>query len=93
MSTISNIAEIFECGPIVFVNEDLGVVITINGSYLNWWNVSDKVDCRDARSTDGKPFHEMTWVAAMDAAEEWFNEVIANEDDEGSGDQEDSEYE
>jgi len=80
-----NIHEVFGYGPIVFTSEEYGVIITINGSYLNWWVARkdgwENVDCRS-----GHPdLYNLTVSDAMDLAERWFMEEtkqIKEEDNE-----------
>lgn len=80
-----NIHEVLEYGPIVFSSEEYGVIITINGSYLNWWIERnggwENTDCRS-----GHPdLYTLTVSEAMDAAERWFMEEtkqIKEEDNE-----------
>lgn len=76
-----NIYEVMEYGQIVYSNEEFGVLITANGSYLNWWNQNPTDGVfefnyinADCRSTSQKPYHEMTMQELEKSAEEWFNE-------------------
>ncbi len=79
-----NIYEVNELGPIVFSNEDAAVLITINGSYLNWFNVSaNECVCINCRSFSEIELYKLTWVQAMKLAESWFNEVMG-ESEEGA---------
>ena len=83
-----NIFDVMGYGAIVHHNEEFGILITANGSLLNWWNESgslnarewDCVDCRgfDLNDSDhwglmGLPLHEV-----MDRAEEWVEEELAS---------------
>jgi hypothetical protein len=69
--------EVIGYGPIVYCSEDYGILITINGSYLNWWvetgnGLWTNTDCRS-----GHPdLYTLTVAKAMDLAEAWFNEVM-----------------
>lgn len=82
-----SIFEVMEYGPIVFSDEETGVLITVNGSYFNWWY-------RRGRRSDGTPTWENTECRAtgldrglyepsatlkslMDRAEQWFQEVMS----------------
>lgn len=73
-------------GPIVFANSELGIVIQRNGAYLNWgverrdgW---EHVDCRSV----SRDSYSVTLAEAMDSAEEWFKEVMEeNEEEDDSG--------
>jgi hypothetical protein len=63
-------------GPVVFSNEECGVIITINGSYLNWW-VFDGEGYHNTECRSGHPdLYNLTCATAMDLAEAWFNEVV-----------------
>lgn len=84
-----NIHELLGYGPIVFSSEEVGVVITINGSYLNWWHESSNgwhnSDCRS-----GHPdLYTLSVSDAMDLAERWFNEVMNGTDDEEQDEEDD----
>jgi hypothetical protein len=71
-------------GPIVFSNEECGVLITINGSYLNWWNFDgDSYHNTGCRSGHPK-LDKLTVAEAMDLAEAWFNEENEDEDETGT---------
>lgn len=83
--------EVLEYGPIVLADEDLGVLITINGSYLNWWNASKwdyasnaslAYKCADCRSFSDKNLASLSWAAAQELAQEWFNETTKEVSDE-----------
>jgi hypothetical protein len=75
-----SIYEVFEYGPIVFANVEWGVLITINGAYLNWWNhgfengieVWYNTECRSGHPN----LYKLITADAMDLAEAWFNEVM-----------------
>lgn len=78
------IFEVLDCGPIVAKDEELGLLVTVNGSYLNLWVerpgkllVSgyvmgwENTDCRC-----GHPdLYTLTVAKAMDLAEEWLKEI------------------
>ena len=70
-----NIHEVLELGPIVFSNPEMEVFITINGSYLNWWNRTvsgfTNADCRSFSNLD---LSKLTWIEAMELAEQWYDE-------------------
>jgi hypothetical protein len=80
-----NIHEVFEYGPIVFADEDTGVLITVNGAYLNWWNPSGhndwiNVDCRSFSSHND--LYKLQVIEAMDLARQWFeDELKSNQED------------
>jgi len=83
-----NIHEVFGYGPIVFTSEDAGIIITINGAYLNWWverhDGWHNLDCRS-----GHPdLYNLTVSKAMDLAESWFNEVVNDIESEENDEQE-----
>jgi len=82
-----NIFDVMEYGAIVHHNEEFGILITANGSLLNWWNEDARgagqwvcVDCRGFNLNDpshwgiiGLPLYDV-----MDRAEEWVEEELAS---------------
>ena len=62
-------------GPIVFANNELGIVIQRNGAYLNLGvQRRDGWEHTDCRAVD-KDAYQTTLAEAMDSAEEWFKEL------------------
>jgi hypothetical protein len=83
-----NIYEVLQYGPILASNQELGVLITINGAYLNAW-VSAKTapdgdvlwtntEAYDMASRTGSEtgLYGLGMTDAMDAAEALLAEVI-----------------
>ena len=76
MNSPSKLAAILHYGPIVFIDEDLQILFTINGSYLNLWTwVNDKywsmIDCRYSDiHLDKYPIGH-----AIDRAKAWAKEI------------------
>lgn len=74
---MSSIYEVIELGHIVFGDEELGVIITANSYYLNWFNSSvDGWINTDRRSTANKPYYEMTMSELKEVAEEYYNDIM-----------------
>ncbi len=78
--------EMLEYGPIVAHDEELGLYVTVNGSYLNLWRTAlvsrsgeqefENIDCR-SRYFEGK---RTTWLQhsvlqVQQWAEEWLEEI------------------
>lgn len=69
-------------GPVVFANEEVGILITASGSYFNWWTGQGRYDgwvCTDSRATGlerGLYEEKATLKSLMERAEKWFNEVM-----------------
>ena len=40
--SILNLEEVLEYGPICAVDSELGILVTVNGAYLNYWNYAGK---------------------------------------------------
>lgn len=91
----STIYDVLESGPIVAKNEELGLIVSINGSYLNLW-VSDgdggwnNTDCRS-----GHPdLYELSTARAMELGEEWLRDIERgdeSDDDEAEAESDDAE--
>lgn len=80
-----NIHDAIGYGPAVFSDEDTGVIITVNGSYLNWWMCDTdgelvNSDCRGIDSENG--LYSLTVSDAIDQAKAWFEEVMNPPDSE-----------
>lgn len=97
----STIFEVLEQGPIVAGDEDMGYLVTINGSYLNLWSsiveerrpgtympvvVWNNIDCRPT----GQDMYSMTSAKAWDLGKEYLREVLSDIE---SGDDDDAEPE
>lgn len=74
--------DVFECGAVVFVDDEGCRAVTINGSYLNLFALGEHeavcVDCttRDADAARGiKALYELTWCEAMEVAREWVERI------------------
>lgn len=86
---MSNIFDVLELGPICAADAELGLLVTVNGSYLNLW-VSDgkgmfsNTDCRYLNSQNG--LYSVTGAEMIDKAEEYLKDVIA-----GNGEDSDDE--
>lgn len=79
MSDRRNVFEVLEYGPIVASNDDHGLLVTANGSYLNLW-VGDSetgfinTDVRHVNAENGLYGLKITDV--MERAEAYLAEVI-----------------
>lgn len=80
--------EVIDMGPIVAKDEELGLLVTVNGAYLNLWVARhlaqlacprwDNTDCRS-----GHPdLYTLTVAKAMELAEEWLEELRKGDDNE-----------
>lgn len=75
-----NIHELLGYGPVVAGAEDLGVLVTVNGAYLNLWAGDgerfENTDCRHLPSrTGGRDLREVPVGEAMDLAAAWIHEL------------------
>ena len=80
-----NIFEVLEYGAIVHHNEELGILITANGSYLNWWNEDGQgagqwvcAECRGFDLEDMRGIMSLPLYDVMDRAEEWVEEELVH---------------
>ena len=80
-----NIFEVLEYGAIVHHNEELGILITANGSYLNWWNEDGhgagqwiNTECRGFDLEDMRGIMSLPLYDVMDRAEEWVEEELVH---------------
>lgn len=73
-----NIYDVLELGPIVAQDAELGILITINGSYLNLFIERDfgRYENTDCRSFSETVLSGLTWIKAMELAENYLKEVI-----------------
>ena len=86
---VANIFDVMEYGPIVFSDEDYGVLITVNGAYFNWWNSNGKggwvcVECMASSfgsETSSSGLYAMDsstqFLTIQNRAQEWFERVLA----------------
>jgi hypothetical protein len=91
-----NLQEIIESyGAIVYSNEELGLVVTVNNVYLNLWvqagiskNGQPKWECTECsyHPDNTKGWLSMSTSAVMDAAEEWVEELIRRDTEESEMD-------
>lgn len=80
LSLATAIAEIMSVGPIVAIDEDLGIVITVNGAYLNAWGVGgDRPECFDCRAMP-ENLYVTTGAQMIDLAKEYLNDIIMGDD-------------
>lgn len=75
-----SVHQVLAYGPIAGHDEKLGVLVTVNGAYLNLWvgreDRFENTDCRHLASrTGGRDLHELTVSEAMDLATEWIGEL------------------
>jgi len=80
-----NIFEVLEYGAIVHHNEEFGILITANGSLLNWWNEDGRgagqwicADCRGFCLEDMRGIMSLPLYDVMDRAEEWVEEELVH---------------
>jgi len=91
---MSTIFEVLGHGPIVAKDEDLGLLVTINGAYLNLWEGRTRhgfnqhgapMESASWENTDcrcGHPdLYTLTVAKAMELAEEWLEEIRKGEDE------------
>ena len=84
MKTKESIYDVIEMGCIVAANEELGIIITVNGSYYNCWtgDVVNGFECTDRRSTGFKNgLYGADFVTVLDSAKEYLDDIM-NEVDE-----------
>lgn len=87
----STIFEVLESGSIVAGDEEMGYLVTINGSYLNLWSSChatysstrglseirwNNIDCRATNLPRG--LYECTAANAWDMGKEWLAEILAD---------------
>ena len=68
--------EMLEYGPIVASDADWGLVVTINGSYLNLWvsrgdNSFENTEARSLGIDNG--LHDLPITKAMELGQSWLN--------------------
>jgi hypothetical protein len=78
----ASIHDVLEYGPVVFSEAETDTLITINGSYLNWWagDYSGSYECTDCRALgreDG--LYGLDITQAMSQAQDYYNNVLAEE--------------
>jgi hypothetical protein len=92
-----NIHEVLEYGSIVASNEELDLLITVNGAYFNLWvggGYGEETDYTNTEAFDmssrvegadpqsSRGLYGLDIVKVMDAAEALLAEVLAGEDEE-----------
>jgi hypothetical protein len=82
MERLMNLYEVLEYGAIVHHDQDLGILITANGAYLNWWNGSmetgwENSECRSFDIANGNGIMSLALHDVMDRAEKWVQEEIS----------------
>jgi hypothetical protein len=79
-----SIFEILEYGPIVAWSEEFGILITVNGSYLNLWMTDGKdfmnTDCRSMGYPNG--LYGMDITKVMKDAEEYLTDCLKESEEE-----------
>ena len=78
----ANIHDVLEYGPVVFNDSETDTLVTINGSYLNWWagDYSGSYECTDCRALDRQDgLYGLDITHAMREAEDYFNDVMTEE--------------
>lgn len=77
-----NIFEAMEYGPIVASNEELGLFVTANGSYLNLWVLNGQeltnTDCRSFDDAQDLPngIMSLSLLEVTNRAEAYLNEAM-----------------
>ena len=76
-----NLFEVLELGPIVAQSEEMNLIVTINGSYLNLFSVGyngfKNIDCR---SFYGIELGKISWVKAKELGEQYIQDVLKEEE-------------
>ena len=78
----ASIHDLLEYGPIVFNDPETDTLITINGSYLNWWagDYGGSYECTDCRALDRQDgLYGLDITETMRGAEAYYNDVLAEE--------------
>lgn len=92
------IFEVLGYGPIVAKDEEFGLLVTVNGAYLNLW-----VQRTETRRSGRVPFYQPKWESidcrsghpdlytltvakAMDLAEQWLREIRGEAEEQGEDD-------
>jgi len=87
------IFDVLSNGPIVACDEELGLLVTINGSYLNLW-ASRRDGWENVECQSGHPdLYTLTAARAIDLGEEWLAEIRKGDDAEEGDDEADDEEE
>lgn len=74
------IHEVMEYGPVIYDHEETDTLITINGSYLNWWagdyqGSYQNTDCRSLNHEGG--LYGLDITQAMREARNYFEDMMA----------------
>lgn len=77
--------EMISFGPVVAGNEELGLYVTVNGSYFNLWvqrgdNDFENTDCRALSSENG--LYSITAAEAIERGERALRDWIRGDDEE-----------
>lgn len=79
----NTLEEVVEYGPICAASDELGILITVNGAYLNAW-----VSCGDGSWSNtecrgrNQDLYNTTGAEMIDEAKEYLEELLASEEDE-----------
>ena len=76
-----NLFEVLELGSIVAQDEEMNLIVTINGTYLNLFTINgnefENIDCR---SFDNIKLSEISWVQATELGEQYIQDVLKEEE-------------
>ena len=81
---MNSIHEVIEYGYIVATNEDLDILITVNGAYYNIWcgDYSGKYQNTDCRATDfDNGLYGRDMVKVVERAEAILEELVSGEEE------------
>lgn len=86
MTTYSTVHQVMEYGPIVASNDELDILITVNGSYFNFWagDFNGNYTNTDCRSIDRgiNGIHGVSITELMDEAEQYIEDALSELDEE-----------
>lgn len=84
---MNTIHEVMEYGYIVAHDEDMDLLVTVNGAYYNLWcgNLSGKYECTDCRAFDNgfDGLHGQGMVKVVEGAERYLEDVLNEAADDG----------
>jgi len=81
---MNSIHEVIEYGYIVATNEELDILITVNGAYYNIWcgDYSGKYQNTDCRATDfANGLYGQDMVKVVERAEAILEELVSGEEE------------
>ncbi len=81
---MNSIHEVIEYGYIVATNEELDILITVNGAYFNIWcgDYSGKYQNTDCRATDfDNGLYGQDMVKVVERAEAILEELVSGEEE------------